>query len=107
MQFDNHSTGLVYSSRRDDPDYAEILPFFVDELPSMRTTFLEFAKVCDFENVRREAHKLRGSAGGYGYEGLSELAGRLEDTCKTSGRDYESILRDLELLISYLERVRA
>jgi len=97
----------VFSLWRNDPDYADLLPQFVEELPSMRTTLLEFAKVCDFENVKREAHKLRGSAGGYGYPGLSELAGQLEDTCKTSARDSNAILEDLDELIGYIERVRA
>ena len=97
----------VYSSWQNDPDYADLLPLFVDELPSMRTTLLEFAKVCDFENVKREAHKLRGTAGGYGYPDLSKLAGQLEDTCKASGRDSNAILQDLDQLIGYIKRVRA
>ncbi len=97
----------VYSSRQYDPDYADLLPLFVEELPSLRTTLLEFAKVCDFENVKREAHKLRGSAGGYGYSKLSELAGQLEDTCKSAARDSNAILQDLDQLIGYIERVRA
>ncbi len=97
----------VYSSWQHDPDYADLLPLFVEELPAMRRTLLEFAKVCDFENVKREAHKLRGSAGGYGYLELSELAGQLEDTCKTAARDSTAILQDLDQLIGYIERVRA
>lgn len=96
----------VHSSWQNDPDYADLLPLFVDDLPSMRRTMLEFAKVCDFENVKREAHKLRGTAGGYGYHGLSQLAGELEDTCKTSARDATAILQDLDRLIEYIERVR-
>ena len=97
----------VHSLWQNDPDYADLLPLFVGELPSMRRTLLEFAKVCDFENVKREAHKLRGTAGGYGYHGLSQLAGELEDTCKTSARDSTAILQDLDRLIGYIERVRA
>ena len=96
----------IYSSWQNDPDYADLLPLYVDELPSMRRTLLEFAKICDFENVKREAHKLRGSAGGYGYPELSQLAGQLEDTCKTSARDSNAILQDLDQLIGYIERVR-
>ena len=101
------ATEQIHSSWQNDPEYADLLPLFVGELPSLRRTLLEFAKVCDFENVKREAHKLRGSAGGYGYHGLSQLAGELEDTCKTSARDSTAILQDLDRLIGYLERVRA
>jgi len=96
----------IFSVWRNNPDYTELLPLFVDELPSLRRTMLEFAKVCDFENVKREAHKLRGSAGGFGFEELSHLAGSLEETCKTSARDSNAILQDLERLIGYIERVR-
>ena len=97
---------LVHSSRGNDLDYAGLIPYFVDELPSMQRSLLEFAKVCDYENVRREAHKLRGAAGGYGYDGLSDLAGQLEETCQTSVRDSSEILNDLERLVEYIERVR-
>lgn len=100
------TTGPVYSSLRDDPDYLELLPFFVDDLPSLRTAMLEFAKVCDYENVKAQAHRIRGTAGGYGYAGLSSLAGQLEGTCKTSPRNGSAILNDLERLIEYIDRVR-
>jgi HPt (histidine-containing phosphotransfer) domain-containing protein len=100
------TTGLVYSAFRADPDYIDLLPFFVDDLPELRRAFIEFAKVCDYENVRVHAHRLRGTAGGYGYSGLSQLAGELEDTCKSSPRNAASILSDLDRLIDYIERVR-
>lgn len=96
----------VYSARRDDPDFVELLPMFIEELPSMKRAMMEFGKVCDFENLKREAHKLRGSAGGYGFHDLSQLAGDLEDSCKESHRDATIILRELDQLIGYIERVR-
>lgn len=99
-------SGLVHSSHRSDPDYADLLPFFVDDLPALRTALLEFAKICDYENVKRQAHRLRGTAGGYGYDRLSELAGELEDTCKTSLRDGAAILNNLERLVDYIGRIR-
>src|SRR5437879_4609385 len=97
----------IHSSYADDPDIAEMLPFFVDSLPETRAGMQQFAQAKDFENVRREAHKLRGSAGGYGFAGLSDLAGRLEESCKNSVRDEAVILRTVDEILDYLDKVRA
>lgn len=104
---DQTNSGGIYSSLADDPDIAEMLPFFVDGLAEMRVGIQEFAQVKDFEGVRREAHKLRGSAGGYGFAGLSDLAGRLEESCKNSLRDDAMILRTVDEILDYLDKVRA
>ncbi|MBS0203991.1 MAG: Hpt domain-containing protein [Planctomycetes bacterium] len=98
---------VVYSSLRDEPDFAELLPFFVDELPEKQTVLSQLAQSNDFESLRREAHKLRGSAGGYGFQGLSDLAGKLEESCKNSVRDEAAILQSVDELLDYLGRVRA
>lgn len=96
----------IYSSFRGEPDMEEILPFFIDELPGTQGALSGFAQAKDIEGLRKEAHKLRGSAGGYGFQGLSELAGRLEDSCKNSIRDESMILRNLDELLDHLSRVR-
>jgi HPt (histidine-containing phosphotransfer) domain-containing protein len=96
----------IYSSYADDPDFAEMLPFFVDGLAEMRVAIKEFAQAKDFDSVRREAHKIRGSAGGYGFAGLSDLAGCLEESCKNSPQDEAMILRTVEQMLDYLEKVR-
>lgn len=108
MQGQDQSHGdNIYSSFADDPDMAEMLPFFVDGLVEMRSGIKDFADLKDFEGVRREAHKIRGSAGGYGFQGLSELAGRLEESCKNSPRDEAMILRTVDEILDYLVKVRA
>ncbi len=100
------ATSWIYSSLRGEADFAEILPFFVDELPEKRGILQGLAEAFDFDNLQREAHKLRGSAGGYGFQEVSDLAGRLEDSCKIPMRDRSSILQNLDELLDHLERVR-
>lgn len=100
-------SNLIYSSLRDDADFAEMLPYFVGELPEKQSLLNDLARSKDVENLRREAHKLRGSAGGYGFSGLSDLAGRLEDSCKNAPLDESAILRNLDELLDHLARVRA
>lgn len=99
-------TAWIYSSLRGDADFAELLPYFVDELPQKQILLNEFAKSNDMENLRREAHKLRGSAGGYGFHELSHLAGDLEESCKKAPLDEAAILRNLNDLLDHLRRVR-
>src|SRR5690349_4331705 len=108
MQTENHDTSSewIYSSLREEPDFADLLTFYVDELPGKRTTLHDLAKVSNYEGLRREAHNLRGSAGGYGFQGLSDLAGRLEDSCKITPRDETTILRNLDEILDYLQKVR-
>ena len=91
---------------RDDADFAEILQFFVDELAEKGNLLRGLGGANDFDALRCEAHKLRGSAGGYGFQTLSELAGRLEDSCKDAMRDESTILRNLDELLDHLGRVR-
>lgn len=99
-------SAVIYSSLRDEPDFAELIPFFVDELPEKQSVLSQLAQAMDFVNLGREAHKLRGSAGGYGFQGLSDLAGRLEESCKNSVRDEVTVLRNLDELLEYLGQVR-
>lgn len=108
MHLDNcDSAAVIYSSFQGDADYAELLPMFVDELPGVRATLHDLGGAGDFDRLQREAHKLRGSAGGYGFQGLSDLAGCLEDSCRNPIRDPASILRNLDQLLDHLNRVRA
>jgi HPt (histidine-containing phosphotransfer) domain-containing protein len=106
VQVDDSGMGWIYSSLAGEPDFDEILPFFVDELPGVRSTINQIASRCDFDDLRRESHKLKGSAGGYGFQGLSEIASRLEESCKISPRDEALILRTVDELVDYLDRVR-
>jgi HPt (histidine-containing phosphotransfer) domain-containing protein len=96
----------VYSAFRDDPDYAELLSMYVDELVDKPSSFLELGRRSDFQTVRREAHKLKGSAGGYGFHELSILAGRLEESCKSDDPKADIILQEIQELVDYLNRVR-
>ena len=100
------NAGPVYSSFRNDPDYAELLSMYVDELSAKPAAFLEPGRDRDFDGVRREAHKLKGSAGGYGFHELSTLAGRLEESCKSVDPKADIILQEIRELVDYLNRVR-
>ena len=63
---------------RDDPSFADIVLQFVDGLGDRLAKMEEAIAAADFEALRRVAHQLKGSGGGYGYPALSEQAADLE-----------------------------
>ncbi len=81
---------LMVSGPSDDTDavFAKLRGRFV-ERSTERTAFMdtEAARVGTgakesaeaLERIRHEAHKLRGTGATFGFEGISEIAGRLED----------------------------
>jgi len=53
------------------------------------------------ERARVAAHRLRGTAGSYGFEAAGELAGRIEDTLDEGAAVPAELLRSLEALVSH------
>jgi signal transduction histidine kinase/CheY-like chemotaxis protein len=60
------------------PDLAHLIDDFVDFLPAKMDALRAAAQATDWEKLRDEVHQLKGVGGGYGYPGLTELAGKLE-----------------------------
>lgn len=61
-----------------DTELADILEIFVAELPKRMRSVEEALNTSDYALVGRLAHQLKGSAGGYGFPVISEVAGILE-----------------------------
>ena len=61
-----------------DAELADILEIFVAELPKRIRAVEEALNAADFATVGQMAHQLKGSAGGYGFPVISEVAGILE-----------------------------
>lgn len=68
----------IHSDFESDPDFQDLVVLFVDELgsrvDSIRQAFVEE----DVAALRRIAHQLKGSAGGYGFDPIGDAASRLE-----------------------------
>ncbi len=93
----------VYSSFSDDPDFAELVEFFVDAIPERIELLRESFQKQDIEQLRTIAHQLKGAGGGYGFEELSTHAARLEQDCKQN--DIDAAANSLEILIGYMGRI--
>lgn len=93
----------VRSAFADDPDFAELIEFFVDALPERRQALADDFKAGRIDALRVTAHQLKGAGGGYGFDGLSSLASHLEEMCK-SGEPGEISAAVLELC-QHIDRI--
>ena len=76
----------VAAEGTDDPELARILNDFVESLPSKMTAMRLALDNNYFEEVRRIAHQLKGTGGGYGYPALTESARGLENAARAKCR---------------------
>ena len=63
---------------QEDASFADIVEEFLQGMPECIERLEAALAGADFENLRRQAHQLKGSGGGYGYPDLTDLAARVE-----------------------------
>ena len=95
--------GPIYSQFASDPDFEELLQLFVDSMPERREELQQYMLQQDVNGIRSTAHQLKGAAGGYGFDLVTDVAARLEQACRD--HDIDRVGESLEQLIDYLERV--
>ncbi|MGH7436902.1 MAG: ATP-binding protein [Polyangiaceae bacterium] len=89
-----------------DHDMQDILVEFVGGLEERSSAILRAAEVADLDTLRRLAHQLRGSAGGYGFPVITEAAGALEQAV-IEGADGALLKSRVDTLASLCRRARA
>ena len=95
-----------------DPDMAEIVGIFVEEMPAKVEKLTQMFAAMQFDELRRIAHQLKGSSGGYGFSELGKVAGSLEHCLMThadgvaTGDPVTEIRSEFERLIDMCKRVR-
>jgi HPt (histidine-containing phosphotransfer) domain-containing protein len=95
----------IYSSFGGDPLLGEIVELYVAEMPD-RVAALERAfSLSDNEALRRSAHQMKGAAGSYGFDSLTEFAAKLEAAVR-DGRPREQIQQALHELTERCRRIR-
>lgn len=88
---------------RVDPELASLIPGFLDNRRHDVTSLLEAVKRGDFETARILGHSMKGSGGGYGFDGITDIGGEIEAAAKRS--DPVAISTHIEALSRYLARV--
>jgi len=79
-----------------DPEDAELIQYFLSELPNRVESIIEAMSADDLEELRRIAHQLKGAAPGFGFPQIGSAASKLE------GR-----IRGLDDTVEHFERIRA
>jgi signal transduction histidine kinase/CheY-like chemotaxis protein/HPt (histidine-containing phosphotransfer) domain-containing protein len=81
----------------------DIVPTYLDKRRADLPVYRQALDSGDFESIRKMAHKTKGAAGGYGFQGLTELGGALEQAAiRTDGT---LIRTKLDEYAEYLERI--
>ena len=105
MSQSTSETKPLYSSFGDDPDLGEIVQMFVEEMPDRIATLLDQLQASDWEGLRRTAHQLKGAAGSYGFDVLTDTAADLESHVR-QGDPETQIHAAVEELVDMCRRLR-
>ena len=95
----------VRSTFADDPEMHELIEFFVEEIPNRVRAMSTAWEKNDLESLKRLAHQLKGSSGGYGFEVISKAAAVLELQLKDDDRALDALAEDYQQLIDLCNRV--
>lgn len=102
-EFDSGLAPIV-STLAGDRRMIDAIDRFVDRLPRHVETLLHAADVGDRATLSREAHRLKGSAGGYGFQPLTEAAAALEISLTRASDHQEIDLASLHELVDLCRR---
>lgn len=105
MSYMAASASPLYSTLDADPDLREIVEMFVEEMPDRIAGLLDRTNAADWEGVRRVAHQLKGAAGSYGFEPITQLAAGVEDAVRES-RPEDEIRRLVQDLVGLCDRAQ-
>jgi CheY-like chemotaxis protein/HPt (histidine-containing phosphotransfer) domain-containing protein len=97
-------SGRIRSSLAGDPRMMAIIPEFVAGLPGKVRELSASLESGDLPELRRLAHQLLGTCGGYGFGAVSEPARSLEQSIK-AGQDGEPITAQVKTLMEVISRI--
>ncbi len=89
-----------------DKDMVELVEMFIEELPGKITAIEKAITEQDLDMIAMLAHQLKGSAGGYGFPSITDLAMGIEQSAKAS-EDFETLNHHIRALANLCRRARA
>ncbi len=98
----------LQSTRIDDADFADVLAAYIARVPTVAADIHDSIRTGDAARTLRLVHGIKGSAGGYGFPQVTEVAARCEATLRDRpDLDPEQTTETLAPLLELLERVSA
>ncbi|MCK4658020.1 MAG: PhnD/SsuA/transferrin family substrate-binding protein [Phycisphaerae bacterium] len=95
----------IVSTLSEDPGMTQLIERFIGRL-AQRITDLEQALADrDIETLAGLAHKLKGAAGSYGFQPISEAAGQLEESAKTQ-QSLDRLNNEVKALVDLCRRAQ-
>ncbi|MCR9076371.1 MAG: Hpt domain-containing protein [Phycisphaerales bacterium] len=81
----------AFSLDINDPEDAELIEYFLSELPTRVDTIMAAFTNDDFQGLARIAHQLKGAAPGFGFPQIGVQAAKLEQQIKGVADPTESL----------------
>lgn len=105
------SSTPIVSEFAGNRDMAELVELFVGEMPGRVEALRAASGTESFDTLKRIAHQLKGSAGGYGFPTIGEAAGKLEGavlalTPSAPQTQLESLRKQVDQLADLCARAR-
>jgi len=105
MSRSSSETEPLYSDLSGDPDLAEIVAMFVEEMPKRVASFGGAFEARDWKRLGRLAHQLKGSAGSYGFAAVGRGAAGVEDAIQSALPEIQ-ISQAVDELLALCRRAR-
>ncbi|MFC1859205.1 Hpt domain-containing protein [Thermodesulfobacteriota bacterium] len=86
-----------------DPELRELVPGYLENRRKDVDFFREALEMADFESIRAKGHDLKGSGGGYGFNGVTEIGGWIEKAAKE--KNSRAIREQINNLSAYLGKI--
>lgn len=86
-----------------DEEIRDLIPGYLENRRKDITEILSALERGDFAAISSLGHKMKGSGGGYGFDGISEIGLACEDAAKQS--QAQEIRDQVNLLQNYLDNV--
>lgn len=89
-----------------DPELKEIIPGFIEKRINEILTMKEALSRQDFQTLQTLGHRLKGNAGGYGFDYMGTIGAAIEEAAKVSdSKKIEPLILELEDYLSRIEVV--